>query len=63
MQAFQYDGSQACVSLEFGFFALIGLFLAAFFVIPTPVAVGYVCVKRPKVYKTYYNNLVIVMGV
>ena len=49
MQVFQYDGSQNCVSLEFGFFALIGLFLVAFFVLPTPFAVGYICVRIPKV--------------
>ena len=49
-QVFQYDGSQKCTSLEFGFFFALALLLAAFFVIPTPFAVGYVCIKRPKVH-------------
>ena len=55
IQVFQYDGSQACVSLEFGFFALFGLFLATTFVIPTPFAVSYICVKRPKVEYSIHN--------
>ena len=49
LQVFQYDSSQSCLSLEFGFFVLFGLLVVVGFVIPAPVVVGYVCTARSKV--------------
>ena len=48
-QVFQYDGTLNCIGFEFGIFVLVGLILVAFFVAPTPFAVGYICRKRPLV--------------
>ena len=49
VQVFQYDGSVLCTGLEFGFLFAIGLILVAFFVFPTPVALVYICERRPLV--------------
>ena len=46
---FQYDGSQLCTGIEFGFFVLFGLIVVVVFVFPAPFAVGYICKTRPKV--------------
>lgn len=54
---FQYDGSVSCNSLDFGFFALIGLVLVVFFVTPAPFITGYICIKRPQRFQHYADVL------
>lgn len=46
---FQYDGTLSCTGFEFGLLVLIGLAVVVFFVAPAPLAVGYICRKRPLV--------------
>ena len=49
LQVFQYDGTLSCTGIELGLFVLVGLALVVFFVAPAPLAVGYICRKRPLV--------------
>ena len=53
LQVFQYDGSQLCTAPEFAVFAIIGLILVAFFIVPTPFLVSYICIRRPQVLIIY----------
>ena len=47
---FLYDGSKSCTGWELGVLGLISVTVMALFVVPAPFAVGYICVKYPKVY-------------
>ena len=47
---FLYDGSKSCTGWELGVLGLISVTVMTLFVVPAPFAVGYICVKYPKVY-------------
>ena len=47
-QVFLYDGSKSCTEWELGILGFISLCVVVLFVVPAPIAVGYICVKHPK---------------
>jgi hypothetical protein len=54
---FQYDGSVECTSPEFAVFGVIGLILVVFFVTPAPIAISYICIRRPQRFQQYADVL------
>ena len=62
LQVFQYDGTLSCTGIEFGLFVLVGLALVVFFVAPAPLAVGYICRKRPLVSYSFLSCLTVLFA-
>ena len=52
-----YDGTQSCTTADFLPFFLFGIGVMVFFVVPIPVILCIVTVKRCKVRTTQYNGV------
>ena len=57
MQVFLYDGSKQCTGWELGILGSISLAVMSLFIVPAPFAVGYICVKYPRVRFTLGSEL------